>query len=117
LTPSAVALGVGAYRGDGGAVLDRDTRVPEEPRGSEKLAGLLQTQGYDLATSPEEADLVVANTCAFIEAAREESIETVLLLADRNNMAQGSWSRAAWPNATARTGGRTARSRPRRGIW
>jgi len=29
-----------------------------------------------------KADLVVANTCAFIEAAREESIETVLALAD-----------------------------------
>jgi ribosomal protein S12 methylthiotransferase len=56
---------------------------PKNHVDSEKLAGLLQTQGYDLATSPEEADLVVANTCAFIEAAREESIETVLLLADQ----------------------------------
>jgi ribosomal protein S12 methylthiotransferase len=41
------------------------------------------SQGYSVADSPEEADLVVANTCAFIEAAREESIETVLDLADR----------------------------------
>ena len=43
---------------------------PKNHVDSEKLAGLLQTQGYDLATSPEEADLVVANTCAFIEVAR-----------------------------------------------
>jgi ribosomal protein S12 methylthiotransferase RimO len=50
---------------------------------SDKLAGLLESQGYLVATSPERADLVVANTCAFIEAAREESIETVLDLADR----------------------------------
>jgi len=50
---------------------------------SDKLAGLLGSQGYVVATTPEEADLVVANTCAFIEAAREESIETVLDLADR----------------------------------
>jgi ribosomal protein S12 methylthiotransferase len=50
---------------------------------SDKLAGLLVSQGYSAAGSPEEADLVVANTCAFIEAAREESIETVLELADR----------------------------------
>ncbi|MEO9180062.1 MAG: MiaB/RimO family radical SAM methylthiotransferase, partial [Acidimicrobiales bacterium] len=39
-------------------------------------------QGFTVALSPEGADLVVANTCAFIEAAREESIETVLALAD-----------------------------------
>ena len=56
---------------------------PKNHVDSEKLAGLLETQGYDLASSPDEADLVVANTCAFIEAAREESIETVLLLADQ----------------------------------
>jgi ribosomal protein S12 methylthiotransferase len=42
----------------------------------------LESQGYTVATSPAKADLVVANTCAFIEAAREESIETVLALAD-----------------------------------
>jgi ribosomal protein S12 methylthiotransferase len=56
---------------------------PKNHVDSEKLAGLLESQGYDLAGSPDEADLVVANTCAFIEAAREESIETVLELSDR----------------------------------
>ncbi len=35
------------------------------------------------ATRPEDADLVVVNTCAFIESAREESIATVLELSDR----------------------------------
>ena len=34
--------------------------------------------GFEAAASPEEADLVVVNTCAFIEAARQESIDTVL---------------------------------------
>src|SRR6478672_7220963 len=33
------------------------------------------------ADRPEDADLVVVNTCAFIEAAREESVETILALA------------------------------------
>ena len=56
---------------------------PKNHVDSDKLAGLLVSQGYSVARSPEEADLVVANTCAFIEAAREESIETVLELADR----------------------------------
>jgi ribosomal protein S12 methylthiotransferase RimO len=58
---------------------------PKNHVDSEKLAGLLQSQGYDVASSAEDADLVVANTCAFIEAAREESIETVLELADRKH--------------------------------
>ncbi|MGC8510093.1 MAG: 30S ribosomal protein S12 methylthiotransferase RimO [Acidimicrobiales bacterium] len=56
---------------------------PKNHVDSEKLAGLLVSQGYDAATSADTADLVVANTCAFIEPAREESIETVLDLADR----------------------------------
>jgi ribosomal protein S12 methylthiotransferase len=55
---------------------------PKNHVDSDKLAGLLESQGYVVATSPDSADLVVANTCAFIEAAREESIETVLDLAD-----------------------------------
>jgi ribosomal protein S12 methylthiotransferase len=55
---------------------------PKNQVDSDKLAGLLESQGYLVATSPKNADLVVANTCAFIEAAREESIETVLDLAD-----------------------------------
>lgn len=56
---------------------------PKNHVDSEKLAGLLSTQGYTAAPNAELADLVVANTCAFIEAAREESIETVLDLAGR----------------------------------
>jgi ribosomal protein S12 methylthiotransferase len=55
---------------------------PKNHVDSDKLAGLLESQGYVVAMSPNSADLVVANTCAFIEAAREESIETVLELAD-----------------------------------
>ncbi|HVA69871.1 MAG TPA: 30S ribosomal protein S12 methylthiotransferase RimO [Acidimicrobiales bacterium] len=58
---------------------------PKNHVDSDKLAGLLESQGYLVASSPEGADLVVANTCAFIEAAREESIEAVLELADRKS--------------------------------
>jgi ribosomal protein S12 methylthiotransferase len=38
--------------------------------------------GLERATDVEDADLVVVNTCAFVEAARQESIDTVLALAD-----------------------------------
>jgi ribosomal protein S12 methylthiotransferase len=48
---------------------------------SDKLAGLLVNDGYVPARRPDKADLLVVNTCAFIEAAREESIGAVLQLA------------------------------------
>jgi ribosomal protein S12 methylthiotransferase len=40
---------------------------------SEGIATLLQRAGYDSAATPEEADLLIVNTCGFIESAREES--------------------------------------------
>lgn len=49
---------------------------------SAKLAGRLRSQGYDEALRPGDADLVVVNTCAFIEPARAESIETILQLSE-----------------------------------
>src|SRR5579863_8354356 len=54
---------------------------PKNQVDSDKLAGTLRRDGYEPATSPEEAELVVVNTCAFIEAARQESIDTILELA------------------------------------
>ncbi len=47
---------------------------------SDKLAGRLGDDGLVATADPAEADLVVVNTCAFIEAARTESVDTVLAL-------------------------------------
>jgi ribosomal protein S12 methylthiotransferase len=55
---------------------------PKNQVDSDKLVGTLTGDGFEAAGAPEEADLVVVNTCAFIEAARQESIDTVLELAD-----------------------------------
>ena len=55
---------------------------PKNQVDSDKLEGTLVAAGYERAGSPGEADLVVVNTCAFIEAARQESVDTVLELAD-----------------------------------
>ncbi|HXN59420.1 MAG TPA: 30S ribosomal protein S12 methylthiotransferase RimO, partial [Acidimicrobiales bacterium] len=55
---------------------------PKNQVDSDKLEGYLTAQGFDRADDPSSADLVVVNTCAFIEAARQESIDTVLELAD-----------------------------------
>lgn len=56
---------------------------PKNQVDSDKLVGTLLADGMTAASDPELADLVVVNTCAFIGEAREESISTVLDLADR----------------------------------
>ena len=55
---------------------------PKNQVDSDKLVGTLAGEGLEAAESPEAADLVVVNTCAFIEAARQESIDTILALSD-----------------------------------
>jgi ribosomal protein S12 methylthiotransferase len=56
---------------------------PKNQVDSDKLAGTLLADGMEPTDEPSVADLIVVNTCAFIEAARRESIDTVLELADR----------------------------------
>jgi ribosomal protein S12 methylthiotransferase len=48
---------------------------------SEKVTAMVGGAGYVDAATPEEADVVMVNTCAFIEEARRESIDTILELA------------------------------------
>src|SRR5579864_866146 len=54
---------------------------PKNQVDSDKLEGTLVADGYAPARSVDEADLVVVNTCAFIEDARRESIGVTLELA------------------------------------
>jgi ribosomal protein S12 methylthiotransferase len=54
---------------------------PKNQVDSDKLGGRLQAEGYQLAEGLGDADLIVVNTCAFVEAARQESIDIVLELA------------------------------------
>jgi ribosomal protein S12 methylthiotransferase len=70
-----------AVRGGGSYWLET-LGCPKNQVDSEKLGGMLESEGYRRAHRPEDADLLVVNTCAFIEAAREESIDTVLQLAN-----------------------------------
>jgi ribosomal protein S12 methylthiotransferase len=53
---------------------------PKNQVDSDKLVGTLVADGMVAADSPEGADLVVVNTCAFVEEAREESVATILAL-------------------------------------
>lgn len=53
---------------------------PKNDVDSAKLVGTLLAEGLLPARAADEADLVVVNTCAFVEDARRESIDTVLAL-------------------------------------
>lgn len=56
---------------------------PKNQVDSDVIAGRLAAEGYRPAAEAAEADLVVVNTCAFIDEARRESLETVDSLAAR----------------------------------
>ncbi|MEJ1932455.1 30S ribosomal protein S12 methylthiotransferase RimO [Nostoc sp. NIES-2111] len=51
---------------------------------TEHMLGLLVQAGYGVDTNEELADYVIVNTCSFIEAAREESVRTLVELAESN---------------------------------
>ena len=55
---------------------------PKNQVDSDKLVGLLVADGLSPARGAAEADVVVVNTCAFVEEARQESIDTILALAE-----------------------------------
>ena len=49
---------------------------------SEVMMGILARHGYELTPRPEEADVLVVNTCSFIEPAQQESVNTILEMAE-----------------------------------
>lgn len=52
---------------------------------SEKMLALLTEHDIEVTDEPEEAEIILVNTCAFIHDAKEESIETVLEMAQYKN--------------------------------
>jgi len=52
---------------------------------SEVMLGLLQQGGYELTSDEQKADILIINTCAFIESAKQESINTIVEFGDRAN--------------------------------
>jgi len=48
---------------------------------SEVMLGRLRERGYELSNDPRQADVIVVNTCAFIDRAKQESIDTILEMA------------------------------------
>lgn len=52
---------------------------------SEVMLGLLNEHGYRIVDDENEADIIVINTCSFIHDAKEESIQTILEMAEYKN--------------------------------
>src|SRR6266487_4145449 len=49
---------------------------------SEVMLGTLAQQGYSITAQKEDADIIVVNTCGFIDSAKKESIDTILEMAE-----------------------------------
>lgn len=48
---------------------------------AEVMLGLLASDGYSMVDNPDEADVLIVNTCAFIDSAKQESIDTIFDMA------------------------------------
>ena len=65
LTVGAVSLGCSKNRVD-----------------TETALGLLSEKGYSITSDPALADILLINTCGFIDSAKQESIDTILEMAE-----------------------------------
>ena len=54
---------------------------PKNQVDSEWMIGLAKEAGFELTNDPENAEVIIVNTCGFIESAKEESITTILEMA------------------------------------
>src|SRR6202140_2765307 len=49
---------------------------------SEVMMGELVARGHELTHQPQDADVIVVNTCSFIDPAKQESVDTILEMAE-----------------------------------
>ena len=49
---------------------------------TEKTIGIFKANNFEIVNNPEEAEVIVINTCGFIESAKEEAINTILEMAE-----------------------------------
>jgi ribosomal protein S12 methylthiotransferase len=55
---------------------------PKNQVDTELMLGQVEAAGHSLVQAPDDADVIVVNTCAFIDAAKEESVDTILEMAE-----------------------------------
>ena len=52
---------------------------------AETMLGIMKQYGYNIVADPQNADIIVVNTCGFIESAKQESIDAILEMAEYKN--------------------------------
>ena len=52
------------------------------------MMGQLAARGHELTPHPDQADVLVVNTCSFIDPAKKESIDTILEMAEYKKVGQ-----------------------------
>ena len=82
-------IGTASVAGNVSGVLEPRTRIgfvslgcPKNLVDSEVMMGLLDQAGAEITNHPETADILVVNTCSFIDKAKQESIDTILQMAE-----------------------------------
>lgn len=78
--PSGICLD--GYRGEKMNLLFISLGCDKNLVDSEVMLGLVEQKGYTIVDDEEEADIIVINTCCFIHDAKEESIQTILEMAE-----------------------------------
>src|ERR1700722_15926647 len=58
---------------------------------SEVMMGILAREGYELTPRADEAEILVVNTCSFIEPAQKESVDAILERAEHKKLGRGYW--------------------------
>ena len=59
----------------------------------EVMLGRLQGAGYELVPDAKQADVIVVNTCAFIDRAKQESVDAILEMArEKESAGRSGWS-------------------------
>ena len=56
---------------------------------TEMMIGLFKNRKYEVVNNPKEAEVIIINTCGFIESAKEEAINTILEMAEYKNPKKG----------------------------
>jgi ribosomal protein S12 methylthiotransferase len=54
---------------------------------SEVMLGMAEKEGHEITADASQADVLVVNTCAFIDRAKQESIDTILEMAELKKQA------------------------------
>ena len=67
---------------------------------TETALGFLQEEGFVFTPHPEEADILMVNTCGFIDSAKEESINTIL---EMTQFKESGRSTCCWASTSTRS--------------